>query len=140
MFEKGLQPQLRRFVVSQRLLTLLEVVDSARALELESVATQKSREMTSKLVALAEEKGKGKRSFASVGQGEPYLGGTGKQGGLSSCYNCRRLWHMVRGCNRSRGGYNRFGGTGIGQGHGQYQQGHQSMVHSRGLGRRLGGH
>ena len=32
MFERGLRPQLRRFVVSQRLYTLSEVVDSARAL------------------------------------------------------------------------------------------------------------
>ena len=38
MFERGL----KRFVISQRLHTLGEIVDSAKALELESVISQKS--------------------------------------------------------------------------------------------------
>jgi len=35
MFERGLRPQIRRLVVSQRLRTLGDVVDSARALEID---------------------------------------------------------------------------------------------------------
>ena len=67
MFDRGFRPQFRRFVVSQRLHTLGKVVDSARALELESAATQKSQKMTSRPVALVEERGKGKRPFVSLG-------------------------------------------------------------------------
>jgi len=48
-------------VLSQRIYTLSEVVDSARALQLESAITQKSHEMTYRSVISVEEKGKGKR-------------------------------------------------------------------------------
>ena len=56
---------------SQRLHTLGEVVDSTKALELESVVSQKSRETTSRSVISTEGKEKGKRPFVSLGQGGP---------------------------------------------------------------------
>jgi len=71
MFERGLRPQFKKFVFSQRLHTLGEVVDSAKALELESVVSQKSRETTSRSVISTEGKEKGKRPFVSLGQGGP---------------------------------------------------------------------
>ena len=46
MFEKGLRPQIRRFVVSQRLRSLGEAVNSARALEIDNTSFQKSKDAT----------------------------------------------------------------------------------------------
>jgi len=66
MFERGFWPQFRRFMISLRLHTLNEVVDSMRALELESAASQKSQNMTSRYVASVEEKRKGNRPFTSL--------------------------------------------------------------------------
>ena len=54
-------------MISQRLHTLKEAVNSMRTLELESVVTQKSCEMTFRPTTSLEDKGKGKRPFISLG-------------------------------------------------------------------------
>ena len=52
-------------MVSKRLHILGEVVDLARALELESATTQKSHETTSRPIALVEER-KGQEAFCII--------------------------------------------------------------------------
>jgi len=99
MFENGLRPQFRKFVVSQRFHTL-EVVDYARALELESAATQRNKELAPKSV---EEKVKGKRPFTSLGQGRPYPRGPSRSIISTNCYNCGQLGHLVRECGKLKG-------------------------------------
>ena len=101
MFEKGLWLQFQRFVVSQRLHTLREVVDSARVLELEDATTQRAREMTFKALAQAKEKGKGKRPFAPMGQERR---NTWEFHRPRTCFNCGHLGHLARDCHRLGGG------------------------------------
>ena len=64
MFERGLRPQIRRLVVSQRLRTLGDVVDSARALEIDFFSSQKTKDTTTRTATQAAERGQGKRPLA----------------------------------------------------------------------------
>ena len=68
MFERGLKPQIKRYLVSQRFHTLREVADAAIAEET-FVLTVKERDAATKTVE--KDRGKGKRSFLAVGQGAP---------------------------------------------------------------------
>ena len=64
MFERGLKPQIRRYLVSQRFSTLREVADAAISQETDFAAIQKGKEVAGKLA----EKGKGKSPFAAPQQ------------------------------------------------------------------------
>lgn len=66
IFEKGLKPNMRRFVTSHIYLTMRQVIDAAIAQTRESVVTQKRKEAASCSVQL--EKGKEKRPLSAVGQ------------------------------------------------------------------------
>jgi hypothetical protein len=48
-FERGLRPQIRRYVISQRLHTLGDAADAARALEIDH-ASQKSKDAISRAI------------------------------------------------------------------------------------------
>ena len=62
MFLRGLRPQIRRYLASQRFHTLREVADATALQEQEITASHKGKE----IVAKAAEKGKGKRPFAAA--------------------------------------------------------------------------
>ena len=114
MFLRGLRPQIRRYLASQRFHTLREVADAAALQEQEITVSQKGKE----IVAKAAEKGKGKRPFlAAQQQGGAQTG----QWDPQCCCNYGRMGHYARQCPRppQRGGY---GGQG-GQGRGYGQQG-----------------
>ena len=63
MFEKGLRPQLRRYLVSHRHHTVRDVADAAMAQEQEG---QKAKEATTKAAAQSDGKSKGKRPFTAM--------------------------------------------------------------------------
>lgn len=60
MFERGLQPKIRRYVIAQRFHTLRDVADAAISQETDFAATQKGKETTAKTTVKASGKDKGR--------------------------------------------------------------------------------
>ena len=87
---------------------------------MESAAIQKTREMTIKHVAQAEEKGKDNRPFVALGQGGPC-----RQRESVTCYTYGQPGHLARVYPKLRGGYITHGGRSNGHSRDQYPQGYQ---------------
>ena len=66
MFLRGLNPQIRRYLASQRFHTMREVADAALSQEIEIAAAQKGKETATRAAAKGQEKNKGKRPNAAM--------------------------------------------------------------------------
>ena len=118
MFERGLKPQIRRYLVSQSFSSLREVDDAAIKQEVEILAAQKGKEAVGK----SADKGKGKRPFPAAQQGGAQAPGYGKKWDPQACRNYGKLGHYAKECRYPP----QFGGPGGqqgGRGQGQYQRG-----------------
>jgi len=112
MFEAGLRPGVRRLVVAQRLPTLALAADSARALEIDQVTSQKGKEAAGKATAVvqSQQQGKGKRPFAAVAPQQQQQHAVPQQPSApfqrhapGSCYNCGQMGHRQVACPFPKG-------------------------------------